>query len=88
MSPIFLQTASGSVIPNHRTGHGAFTVGRQVCRTTRPVNTGLTVICIAKILNGVKTPLTSEGVQQIFHVANEQLRLLAHAVELALVSSR
>jgi len=31
----------------------------------------------------VKTPLTSQGVQEILDVASEQLRLLAHVVELA-----
>jgi mediator of RNA polymerase II transcription subunit 12, fungi type len=45
------------------------------------VNTGFT--CIANILEGVKTPLTSQGVQEILDVASEQLRLLAHVVELA-----
>jgi mediator of RNA polymerase II transcription subunit 12 len=44
------------------------------------VNTGFT--CIANILEGVKIPLTSRGVQEILDVASEQLRLLAH-VELA-----
>jgi mediator of RNA polymerase II transcription subunit 12 len=45
------------------------------------VNTGFT--CIANILKGVRTPLTSHGVQEILDVASEQLRLLAHVVELA-----
>ena len=45
------------------------------------MNTGFT--CIANILEGVKTPLTSQGVQEILDVASEQLRLLAHVVELA-----
>jgi mediator of RNA polymerase II transcription subunit 12 len=45
------------------------------------VNTGFT--CIANILEGVNTPLTSHGVQEILDVASEQLRLLAHVVELA-----
>ncbi|KAI0248197.1 hypothetical protein BJV78DRAFT_1334324 [Lactifluus subvellereus] len=45
------------------------------------VNTGFT--CIANILKGVQTPLTSQGVQEILDVASEQLRLLAHVVELA-----
>ncbi|KAH8993017.1 hypothetical protein EDB92DRAFT_1944966 [Lactarius akahatsu] len=45
------------------------------------VNTGFT--CIANILKGVQTPLTSHGVQEILDVASEQLRLLAHVVELA-----
>ncbi|KAI9448864.1 hypothetical protein BJY52DRAFT_1309908 [Lactarius psammicola] len=45
------------------------------------VNTGFT--CIANILKGVQTPLTSRGVQEILDVASEQLRLLAHVVELA-----
>ncbi|KAH9166651.1 hypothetical protein EDB89DRAFT_2128588 [Lactarius sanguifluus] len=45
------------------------------------VNTGFT--CIANILNGVQTPLASHGVQEILDVASEQLRLLAHVVELA-----
>jgi mediator of RNA polymerase II transcription subunit 12 len=45
------------------------------------VNTGFT--CIANILEGVKIPLTSQGVQEILDVASEQLRLLAHVVELA-----
>jgi len=31
----------------------------------------------------VKTPLTSQGVQEILDVASEHLRLLAHVVELA-----
>ena len=44
------------------------------------VNIGFT--CIANILEGVKTPLTSRGVQEVFDVASEQLRLLAHVVEL------
>ncbi|KAI9510086.1 hypothetical protein F5148DRAFT_1182339 [Russula earlei] len=45
------------------------------------VNTGFT--CIANILEGVNTPLTCQGVQEILDVASEQLRLLAHVVELA-----
>jgi mediator of RNA polymerase II transcription subunit 12, fungi type len=45
------------------------------------VNTGFT--CIANILKGVQAPLTSQGVQEILDVASEQLRLLAHVVELA-----
>ena len=45
------------------------------------MNTGFT--CIANILEGVNTPLTSQGVQEILDVASEQLRLLAHVVELA-----
>jgi len=45
------------------------------------VNTGFT--CIANILEGVETPLTGQGVQEILDVASEQLRLLAHVVELA-----
>lgn len=45
------------------------------------MNTGFT--CIANILEGVTTPLTGQGVQEILDVASEQLRLLAHVVELA-----
>ena len=45
------------------------------------MNTGFT--CIANILEGVKTPLTSQGVQEVLDVASEQLRLLARVVELA-----
>ncbi|KAI0259684.1 hypothetical protein BC834DRAFT_606637 [Gloeopeniophorella convolvens] len=45
------------------------------------VNTGFT--CIADILKGAQTPLTSQGVREILDVASEQLRLLAHVVELA-----
>ena len=45
------------------------------------MNTGFT--CIANILESVETPLTSQGVQEILDVASEQLRLLAHVVELA-----
>ncbi|KAI0045300.1 hypothetical protein FA95DRAFT_1495630 [Auriscalpium vulgare] len=44
------------------------------------VNTGF--VCIANILNAVQTPFTIQGVQEIVDVASEQLRLLAHVVEL------
>ena len=45
------------------------------------MNTGFT--CIANILEGVETPLTGQGVQEILDVASEQLRLLAHVVKQA-----
>jgi mediator of RNA polymerase II transcription subunit 12 len=45
------------------------------------VNTGFT--CIASILEGVKAPPASQGMQETLGVVGEQLRLLAHVVELA-----
>jgi len=45
------------------------------------LNAGFT--CIANILEGVKTPPTSQGVQEILGVASEQLHLLTHIVKLA-----
>ncbi|KAI0068850.1 hypothetical protein BV25DRAFT_1904185 [Artomyces pyxidatus] len=44
------------------------------------VNTGF--LCIASILDSAQTPLTSKGIQEVVEVASEQLRLLAHVVEL------
>jgi hypothetical protein len=45
------------------------------------LNAGFT--CIANILEGMKTPPTGQGVQEILGMASEQLRLLAHVVKLA-----